>query len=319
MKKILEVKNLSASLVSRSDRIQAIKDVSFSLYEGEKLGIVGESGSGKSICLKTILKLLPISSFPEVSGEVWYQDQDLAMFSEKQMQKVRGKEISMIFQDPLSALNPLKTIEKQISEGFLLFDPSLSHVEAKNKTLKLLEIVKIPDPEARLSMYPHQLSGGMRQRVLIAIALSTNPKILFADEPTTALDVTVQAQILDLLGEIQTAHKTSILFISHDLKVIAEFCDRVLVMFGGKIVENAAVSELFENPKHPYTKSLIQNFRYLENTDSAISTVNHIHKGCPYLFRCPHAMKICSETFPPNFTTSSGEVSCWIQDARCKK
>jgi ABC-type dipeptide/oligopeptide/nickel transport system ATPase component len=244
---IIEVKNLKVGTI--------LRDVSFVLYEGERLGIVGESGSGKTLLMKSLLRLLP-SNLSIDEGEILYQGVDLCLLSERELQKIRGKEIGMIFQDPMTALNPSIKIGKQIMEAYLSHYPHASKKEAQKRALTLLTQVGIPEPELRFEQYPHILSGGIRQRVLIALALAAEPKVLIADEPTTALDVTVQAQILDLLSRLQEGK--SILLITHDLSLIAAFCDRVLVMHQGQIVEEASVFDLFAKPQHPYTKELLE-------------------------------------------------------------
>lgn len=252
MEKILEVKDLHISFHTYAGEVQAIRGVSFDLYKGETLAIVGESGSGKSVTTKSLMRLLPESNSKIKAGQILFDGKDIAKASEKQMQKIRGKEISMIFQDPMTSLNPTMTIGKQISEP-LIKHQKISKAEAKKTALRLLQLVGIPKAEERIKQYPHQFSGGMRQRVVIAISLACNPQILIADEPTTALDVTMQAQILDLMKDLQKKIDTSIIFITHDLGVVANVADRVAVMYGGKIVEIGTVDEIFYNPQHPYT------------------------------------------------------------------
>ena len=245
MKPLLEVRHLFLSFHVHGQIVPALQDISLTLYEGEKLGIVGESGCGKSVLVKSFVRLLPDHT-AHLEGEIWYKGQNLTLFSEAELQKIRGKEIGMIFQDPMTSLNPTLTIGTQIAEG-------TSH---PSEVVALLHQVGIPDPERRMQEYPHTLSGGLRQRVMIAIALGPKPALLIADEPTTALDVTIQAQILELLSTLQKGKTT--LLITHDLSVAASFCDRIVVMQEGKIIEDAPVEELFASPKHPYTKHLIE-------------------------------------------------------------
>lgn len=252
---IIDIKNLHLSFLSHGQKILALRGVTLSLKEKEKLGIVGESGSGKSALVKAILKLHPKESTLIEQGEIWYKNINITNFSEKEMQNIRGKEISMIFQDPLSSLNPLLTVGFQIAEGFLRHNPHAKKKEGKQIALELLRAVKVPDPETRLSVYPHMLSGGLRQRVMIAAALASAPSLLICDECTTALDVTIQAQILNLLEDLQKEKST--IFITHDLSVAASFCDRIIVMCKGEIVEEGLTHDLFSNPKHPYTKRLL--------------------------------------------------------------
>lgn len=250
MEKILQVKDLNISFHTFAGEVKAIRGVSFDLYKGETLAIVGESGSGKSVTTKSIMRLLPPNNSEIKSGQILFGDVDIAKVSERKMQSIRGKEISMIFQDPMTSLNPTMTIGKQIMEP-LLKHQKMHKNEAKKRAIELLKLVGIPNAEIRIKQYPHQFSGGMRQRVVIAIALACNPKILIADEPTTALDVTIQAQILELMKKLQSKIDTSIIFITHDLGVVANVADRVAVMYGGKIVEIGTVDEIF----------IIQNIR----------------------------------------------------------
>ena len=256
MEKILDVKNLYVSFDTYSGEVKAVRGVSFHLLKGETLAIVGESGSGKSVTSKSLMKLIPNPPGRITSGEILFEGKNLATLSEKQMQNVRGSDISMIFQDPMTSLNPTMTIGKQIMEGIMKHQ-KLSKKKAYEKTVELLDMVGIPHAVERFSNYPHQFSGGMRQRVVIAMAISCNPKILIADEPTTALDVTIQAQILELLKDLQKKMETSIIFITHDLGVVANIADRVAVMYAGKIVEIGTVNEIFYNPQHPYTWGLL--------------------------------------------------------------
>jgi oligopeptide transport system ATP-binding protein len=315
MSHILDVKNLRITISSHGETIEAIRDISFSLFNGERLGIVGESGSGKTILMKALLGLLPHSATVE-TGEVWYNGTDLLQLKETQLQKIRGKEIGMIFQDPMTALNPTMKIGQQIAEGYLCHYPATSK-EGAAEALQLLKQVGVPEPELRLDQYPHLLSGGIRQRALIALALAARPRILIADEPTTALDVTVQAQILDLLLQLQKEKST--ILITHDLSLVASFCDRVAVMYAGQIVEEATVEELFANPKHPYTQRLLQSIPRLDQKTERLHPIPGsppdlaaLGTGCTFCSRCLNAMNICREKAPPMFN----KARCWLYDPR---
>ena len=321
MKKILDIRNLTVSFSSRKGPIPVISDLSFSVFEGEKLGIVGESGSGKSVCLKSILQLFSSNNLPAVQGEILYLGTNLLSHSEKQMQKIRGKEISMIFQDPMASLNPTKKIGEQIIEGFLQHYPEKSKQEAKQYAIEILSLVGIADPEMRFAMYPHNLSGGLRQRVMIAIALSCDPKVILADEPTTALDVTTQAQVVSLLKDLQEKRKTTIILVTHDLSVVSSFCDRVLVMYGGKIVESASLEALFTNPKHPYTKMLLECSSFVSFSHvQKISERTPSKVGCPFWRRCSESMQVCSQKHP-SFTEfgENQKSACWLHNMQSMK
>ncbi|QQZ11601.1 ABC transporter ATP-binding protein [Heyndrickxia vini] len=319
MKKMLEVKDLNISFHTFAGEVKAIRGVNFDLYEGETLAIVGESGSGKSVTTKSIMRLLPPSNSEIKSGQILFNGKDIAKASEKEMQKVRGKDISMIFQDPMTSLNPTMTIGKQIMEP-LLKHQHLGKDEARKRAINLLKLVGIPKPESRMKQYPHQFSGGMRQRVVIAIALACNPKVLIADEPTTALDVTIQGQILDLMKELQKKVDTSIIFITHDLGVVANVADRVAVMYGGKIVEVGTVDEIFYNPKHPYTWGLISSMPSLDANDEELYVIPgtppdllNPPKGDAFAVRNPYALKIDYEKEPPMFKVSDTHYAAtWL-------
>lgn len=263
-KKLLEVNNLKINFKTYAGVVQAVRGVNFELYEGETLAIVGESGSGKSVTSNSIMKLIPQPPGIYAEGEILFEGRDLIPLSEKEMAKVRGNEIAMIFQDPMTSLNPTMRVGYQITE-VILKHKKVSKEEAKKRAIELLRQVGIPMPEKRFRQYPHEFSGGMRQRVVIAIALAADPKLLIADEPTTALDVTIQAQILELMKDIQRERSTSIIFITHDLGVVANVADRVAVMYAGQIVEYGTVNEIFYNPKHPYTWGLLGSMPDLKN------------------------------------------------------
>lgn len=283
----------------------AVRGVNFDLYPGEVLGIVGESGSGKSAMVKAILQLLSPHK-ANLEGKILYQENDLLSLSEKQMQKIRGSKISMIFQDPMTSLNPTMKIGKQIVEGYLRHFPHTSKNKAKELAISLLERVGIQDAEKRFDAYPHTLSGGMRQRVMIALAIICHPEILIADEATTALDVTIQAQILHLLKDLQKSLKVSILFITHDLNVAAEFCDRILVMYAGKIVEEGPTISLFQNPQHPYTDLLLKARPKLSQSKEEplipiLGTppiLTAPPQGCTFAPRCPYQEPACLKGEP---------------------
>ncbi|WP_033827436.1 ABC transporter ATP-binding protein [Bacillus andreraoultii] len=319
MSKLLEVKDLRVSFNTYNGEVQAVRGVSFDLNEGETLAIVGESGSGKSVTSSTLMGLLPKPQGIIKSGEILFQGEDLVKKSEKEMQRIRGKEISMVFQDPLSSLNPTMKIGNQIMEG-LIKHQKMNRADAKKKAIELLHLVGIPQPEVRVNQFPHQFSGGMRQRVVIAIALACNPKILIADEPTTALDVTIQAQILELMKDIQKETNCSIIFITHDLGVVANVADRVAVMYAGKIVEVGTVDDIFYNPKHPYTWGLLGSMPTLDSDDEELYTIPgtppdmlNPPKGDAFAPRNQFALEIDTEMEPPMFKVSDSHYAAtWL-------
>lgn len=319
MSKILEVKDLHISFHTFAGEVQAIRGVDFDLQKGETLAIVGESGSGKSVTTKAIMRLLPESNSDIKQGQILFEGKDLTKLSDKAMQKIRGKDISMIFQDPMTSLNPTMKIGKQIIEPIIKHQ-KLSKSDAKKRAIEILDLVGIPKPEERFDQYPHQFSGGMRQRVVIAIALACNPKVLIADEPTTALDVTIQAQILELMKDLQKKIDTSIIFITHDLGVVANVADRVAVMYGGKIVEIGTVDEVFYNPQHPYTWGLISSMPTLDTDDEELYAIpgtppNLLHppKGDAFAPRNAYVMKIDLEEQPPMFKVSDTHYAAtWL-------
>lgn len=317
--KLLEVKDLNISFHTFAGEVQAIRGVSFELNKGETLAIVGESGSGKSVTTKAIMRLLPEHNSEIKSGEILFDNKDITKLSNVQMQKIRGKDISMIFQDPMTSLNPTMPIGKQIMEPIIKHQ-KMSKAAAKKKTIELLKLVGIPKPEIRIDQYPHQFSGGMRQRVVIAIALACNPKVLIADEPTTALDVTIQSQILELMKDLQKKIDTSIIFITHDLGVVANVADRVAVMYGGKIIEVGTVDEIFYNPKHPYTWGLISSMPDLDTDDPELYAIPgtppdllHPPVGDAFAPRNQYAMKIDLVKEPPMFKVSDTHYAAtWL-------
>lgn len=326
MKKVLEVNNLSVSFHTYGGEVQAVRGVSFDLFEGETLAIVGESGSGKSVTAQSIMQLIAQPPGEYKSGSIMLDEEDLLQKTENEMQKIRGQEIGMVFQDPMTSLNPTMTIGKQITEG-LIKHQNISKSEAHNRAVELLKLVGIPNPERRIKQYPHEFSGGMRQRAMIAIALSCNPKILIADEPTTALDVTIQAQILDLLKHLQKEMNTAIILITHDLGVVANIADRVAVMYGGKIVETGSVDDVFYNPRHPYTWGLLASMPKLNDIKDELQSIpgtppdlKDPPKGCPFVTRCPYAMKVCDAHMPEYTNVRDKQMTaCWLLDKRAPK
>jgi len=325
LKKILAVNNLYVSFKTHAGHVKAIRGVDLYLEEGETLAIVGESGSGKSVTAKVLMGLLAKNAIIE-KGEVLYQNQDLLKLTKKERVKIRGKEIAMIFQDPMTALNPTMKVGKQVRES-LLEHQNLSKKEAKEKAVELIELVGITEAEIRYNHYPHQLSGGMRQRIVIAIALACNPKILIADEPTTALDVTIQAQILELIKELQRKMGLSIIFITHDLGVVAQVADRVAVMYAGKIIEYGKAEEIFIDPKHPYTWGLLASLPDMEEESETLYSIpgsppNLLHPpaGDAFSLRSEYSLKIDREEEPPFFQISKTHFAAtWLLDEYAPK
>lgn len=326
MSKILEIRDLHVSFHTYNGEVKAVRGVSFDVKEGETLAVVGESGCGKSVTSQAIMKLIATPPGEYKQGEILYQNNDLIQMDEKGMEKIRGKEIAMIFQDPMTSLNPTMKVGSQIVEGIRKHQ-KLSRLEAKKRAIEMLRLVGIPSPESRFDQYPHQFSGGMRQRAMIAIALSCNPKILIADEPTTALDVTIQAQIMDLMKDLQGKFGTSIILITHDLGVVAETADRVVVMYAGKVVETGSIYEIFQKPRHPYTWGLLQSMPKLNQDRSQELTpipgappdLLAPPKGCAFASRCKYAMKICQEIEPETTEyTETHRVACWLEHPMAK-
>jgi oligopeptide transport system ATP-binding protein len=317
---LLEIKGLRVSFSTYAGEVQAVRGVSFDLRRGETLAIVGESGSGKTVTAKSLMRLLPAANTMIKGGEALFEGQDMLKLSEQQMRKIRGSKIAMVFQDPMTSLDPTMRVGRQITES-LKKHLGLSGQRARERAVELLTLVGIPNPEARIKQYPHQFSGGMRQRVVIAIALSCDPQILIADEPTTALDVTIQAQILELLRELQEQLGMSVILITHDLGVVAHTAHRVAVMYGGKIVETGTLREIFYNPQMPYTWGLLASIP-LPTADRSQELIPipgsppdmlDPPKGCPFTPRCPYSMRICAEEMP-GYTTFSSEhkAACWL-------
>jgi len=317
---LLKVNDLRISFSSHAGEVQAVRGVSFDLRRGETLAIVGESGSGKSVTAKSIMRLLPEANTRIKGGEILLEEEDILKLSDKRMQDIRGPKIAMVFQDPMTSLDPTMRIGRQIAES-LKVHLGLSTQRARERAVELLTLVGIPHPEQRIKQYPHQFSGGMRQRVVIAIALACDPQILIADEPTTALDVTIQAQILELLRELQERLGMSTILITHDLGVVASTAHRIAVMYGGMIVETGTVREIFYSPQMPYTWGLLASIP-LPTADRSQDLVPipgtppdaiDPPKGCPFAARCPYAMRICEEEMP-GYTTFSDEhrAACWL-------
>ena len=316
MQPLLEVKNLKTQFVKKKSTVTAVDDVSFSIEKGKILGIVGESGCGKSVTSLSILGLLPDIG-RVADGEILFKGTDLTKLKPAELSRIRGNEIAMIFQDPLTSLNPVLTVGKQLSESFIIHQ-KLSKKEALEKSVEMLRRVGIPSPELRIKSYPHQLSGGMRQRVMIAMALSCNPELLIADEPTTALDVTIQAQILKLMRDLSADLGTAIMLITHDLGVVAEMADNILVMYAGQVVEYAAAETIFTNPQHPYTSGLLQSIPRLEehserlySIEGTVPDIQSMPTGCRFAPRCPYADETCREKRPDLAPTGRGQVRCF--------
>ncbi|QGM32634.1 ATP-binding cassette domain-containing protein [Bacillus sp. N3536] len=318
---LLSVEHVNISFKNdKSLNIPAVRDLSFHIQQGETVGLVGESGCGKSVTALSLMQLVEKNT-SSIEGNIVFEGENLNTFSEKEMQEVRGNKISMIFQEPMTSLNPVHKIGKQISEVLFLHGFA-TRANSKEKTIEILRKVGIPRAESIINEYPHQLSGGMRQRVMIAMAMACNPKLLIADEPTTALDVTIQAQILDLMKKLQQQYHTAILLITHDLGVISEMADRVIVMYYGQIVEQADVRIIFKNPKHPYTIGLLNSVPniYSESNDRLtpiegnVPNIGAIKEGCPFRFRCQQVHAKCHEHNPSLFKLDSQLVRCWLYE-----
>lgn len=313
MKKILEIKDLTIHFSLYNEKIYALRDINFHLFEKETLGIVGESGCGKSVLTQSFVKLLPSPPAQYIKGNILFQDVDLFSKNAKQLLPYRGNEIGYIFQNPMTSLNPTIKIGKQILEA-------IKKDKSKEKVIKLLKAVEITNPEERFHQYPHQLSGGQKQRIMIAIAIAMNPKILIADEPTTALDITIQTQIIALLMKIQKKMDTSIIFISHDLKLVSSISNRILVIYGGEILEEGYSKDLINNPKHPYTKLLLKSIPNIHCQKDQLITIQgtppdliKIEEKCIFSDRCPYAKKICFEKKPGYFFFENNQKSaCWL-------
>ena len=315
---ILEVNNLHTSFFTDSGEVKAVNGVTFNLKPGEIMGIVGESGSGKSVTAYSIMQILAQTG-KIVEGEILYKGKDLRNFDKKQMAGFRGKCCSIIFQDPMTSLNPVFTIGSQLMEAILLHTDKTKE-QAKARAIEMLELVGVNEPAKRIKQYPHELSGGMRQRVMIAMALACEPDILIADEPTTALDVTIQAQILELMQDLQKRLGMAIIMVTHDLGVIADMCDKIIVMYGGSICERGTADDIFYSPSHEYTKGLLRSIPNVGNSKERLIPISgtpinllNMPKGCAFCSRCENAMKICLEQKPQEFTLSdTHKASCWM-------
>jgi len=316
--KVLEVKNLKTYFYTDEGEIPAVDGVDFSLERGETLAIVGESGCGKSVTSLSILRLIATPPGKIVDGEILYNGRDLLKLSEKEMRSVRGNDISMIFQEPMTSLNPVFTVGKQIMES-LIYHQNMTKEQARERAIEMLRLVDIPNPEKCINNYPHNLSGGMRQRVMIAMALACNPKVLIADEPTTALDVTIQAQILKLMAELQKKTETGIILITHDLGIVAQIARNVMVMYAGEAVEYADVRSIFKDPRHPYTIGLLKSIPSIHETQDELYTIKgmvpspkNLPKGCLFAPRCEYATERCLQERPPLVDIGEGrKLRCW--------
>ena len=319
MKHLLEVDHISVSFATPRGPVEAVHGVSFYLDEGETVGIVGESGCGKSVTCQTVMKLLPPSVSKLTSGRISWDGFNIENFSEREMNTLRGKEMAMVFQDPMTSLNPVLTVGEQIEEGLRLH-LRLSKKEAAEEAVRLLHAVGISEASQRVRSYPHELSGGMRQRCLIAAAIACKPRLLFADEPTTALDVTTEAQVLNVLQQMQEELHMAVLLISHNLGVIARMCRRVYVMYAGTVVEEATTERLFDEPAHPYTKGLLSSLPALHDKGEILKGIGgqapdlfHLPQGCRFFSRCRDGMRICERLEPPTFDLEKGQrVACWL-------
>lgn len=321
MTRLLDVENLSVSFRTYAGEVKAVRNVSFHMEEGETLAFVGESGCGKSVTAKALMRLLPkISSEIKDGSKIVFGGKDVIAMNKKELVDLRGDDISMIFQDPMTSLNPTMRIGAQITES-LKIHRNLKGAEAKDEAVKLLKMVQIPNAEERFKAYPHELSGGMRQRVMIAIALACNPRLLIADEPTTALDVTIQAQILDLLQDLKTRLNTAIILVTHDLGVVANFADRIQVMYAGEIVEEGTTHEIFYESRHPYTWALMNSIPKVHEKDEELRALGGTPpdlllplKGCPFAPRCSRAMEICKQCHPePTRHSETHRSWCWLE------
>ncbi|SDP74056.1 ABC transporter ATP-binding protein [Halobacillus sp. SY10] len=326
MEKILDIRDLHVSFKTFGGEVQAVRGVNLELYRGETLAIVGESGCGKSVTANSIMRLIPTPPGEIKDGSILFKGQDMTQLSDKEVRKIRGVDISMIFQDPMTALNPTLTVGDQLTEG-LRQHRSISRKEADKQAMEMLTLVGIPNPVERMKQYPHEFSGGMRQRIVIAMALICDPELLIADEPTTALDVTIQAQILQLFQKIQKQTGVSIILITHDLGVVAKIADRIAVMYAGKVIETGTRKEIFYTPQHPYTRGLLHSVPRLDQKGEKLIPIDGTPpdlfsppEGCPFAARCPMAMEVCTKVYPFHSKLSrTHDVDCWLQDERAKK
>lgn len=319
---LLEVKNLRTYFFTQDGVVKAVDGISYDLQEGETVGLVGESGSGKSVSALSILRLIASPPGRIVGGEVWFEGEDLLKLDEEEMRHIRGNRIAMVFQEPMTSLNPVLTIGRQITEALELHK-KMDRKTARARAIELLRMVGIPDAERRIDDYPHQFSGGMRQRVMIAMALSCDPKLLIADEPTTALDVTIQAQILELIKHLTKQFGTAVILITHNLGVVARYADRVNIMYAGRIVERGTAKDIYKNPKHPYTVGLLKSVPRLDEPrkerlnpiEGMPPDLINLPPGCPFQPRCPYAIQRCTQEYPPLVSIGDGHFSaCWVAD-----
>ncbi|GEN52475.1 ABC transporter ATP-binding protein [Halobacillus faecis] len=326
MEKILDIRDLHVSFKTFGGEVQAVRGVNLELYRGETLAIVGESGCGKSVTANSIMRLIPTPPGEIKDGSILFKGQDMTQLSDREVRKIRGVDISMIFQDPMTALNPTLTVGDQLTEG-LRQHRTITKKEANTQAIEMLTLVGIPNPVERMKQYPHEFSGGMRQRIVIAMALICDPELLIADEPTTALDVTIQAQILQLFQKIQKQTGVSIILITHDLGVVAKIADRIAVMYAGKVIETGTRKEIFYTPQHPYTKGLLHSVPRMDQKGEKLIPIDGTPpdlfsppEGCPFAARCPMAMEVCTKVYPFQSELSrTHEVDCWLQDERAKK
>ncbi|MYL48919.1 ATP-binding cassette domain-containing protein [Halobacillus litoralis] len=326
MEKILDIRDLHVSFKTFGGEVQAVRGVNLELYRGETLAIVGESGCGKSVTANSIMRLIPTPPGEIKDGSILFKGRDMTQLSDKEVRKIRGVDISMIFQDPMTALNPTLTVGDQLTEG-LRQHRSISRKEADKQAMEMLTLVGIPNPIERMKQYPHEFSGGMRQRIVIAMALICDPELLIADEPTTALDVTIQAQILQLFQKIQKQTGVSIILITHDLGVVAKIANRIAVMYAGKVIETGTRKEIFYTPQHPYTRGLLHSVPRLDQKGEKLIPIDGTPpdlfsppEGCPFAARCPMAMEVCTKVYPFHSELSrTHDVDCWLQDERAKK
>ncbi|MET0389004.1 MAG: ABC transporter ATP-binding protein [Polyangiales bacterium] len=316
---LLVLRDLHTEFETAEGTVRAVDGVSLQLARGATLGVVGESGSGKSVTALSILRLLPTATGRIRSGEIWFEGRNLLTLPERELRALRGKSISMVFQEPMTSLNPVYTVARQIGEVLQLHE-GMSRKQARARAIELLTVVGIPSPERRVDSFPHELSGGMRQRVMIAMSIACSPKLLIADEPTTALDVTIQAQIMALLGQLRAELGMAVLLITHDLGVVAEFAEEVLVMYAGTVVEYAKTRELFDTPHHPYTRGLLASAprsqsgrRRLATIEGMVPSLAHLPVGCRFRERCPDAITRCAEAEPPLTELPGGRrVACFV-------
>lgn len=323
---VLQIRNLSVVFQNGKEKMEAVSDVSLQAYPGEVLGIVGESGSGKSTLCYSVMQLFQGTSAQITGGEILLNGRNLLEMTEKQLEEVRGGQMSMVFQEPMSSLNPVMTVERQITNALKRHQPGIGKMQCRKRVVELLQLVGIPNPEERRKAWPHLLSGGMRQRVMIAMALANNPQLLLCDEPTTALDVTIQAQVLRLIRELCSRENSAVLFVTHNMGVIAQTADRVAVMYAGKIVEYARVKELFSNPKHPYTKGLLASIpgtsgeeKRLYSIPGTVQVRRPKESGCGFAGRCPYAKPECFTQDPPVLEQNEHMVRCLPEVSRGKE